>query len=365
MLRSLVSNLRPAIGYNLPRMLARFLALAAFFTAVLVGLHGCAGGGATLTGYLITPNPAVVVIGRTLQLTAIPVGTKIDQVAWSVVGGAANGTVSASGLYTAPGTPGTYTVKVASKSNSSVSGTIAVDVTPGVAVTVTGPMPMPRVLTNSSVNLTANVTGDANTAVTWQVLTPGGGSVSAAGVYTAPATAGSYAVQATSVADPTKSGSFLASVFGSASVRLKIEGKSDITMQLDPISAPLTSANLVTLINKGFYDGIIFHRYEVGFVIQGGDPLTKTLPLTDPSIGTGGPGYTIPFETNNLNHIKYALAMASTGAMVGGGSQFYITLAPQPSLDGSYCVFGFVTGGHAVVDSLRRGDKIVQAIVEP
>ena len=135
--------------------------------------------------------------------------------------------------------------------------------------------------------------------------------------------------------------------------------------RLDPAQAPITSANFVTLVNKGFYDGIKFHRYVAGFVIQGGDPQTKTLPIDDPAIGTGGPGDTIPFEANSLLHLKYSLAMASTGVMVGGGSQFYICLEDQPTLDGKYAVFGTTTSGQAIVDALRVGDTILSAITIP
>ncbi|MER3496784.1 MAG: peptidylprolyl isomerase, partial [Armatimonadota bacterium] len=101
---------------------------------------------------------------------------------------------------------------------------------------------------------------------------------------------------------------------------MEIEGRGEIIVALHPSEAPNTCANFVSLINESFYDGIIFHRYEPGFVVQGGDPLTKTLPLTDPSIGTGGPGYTIPFESNNLRNEKYSLAMARAQDLNSGGS---------------------------------------------
>ncbi len=113
---------------------------------------------------------------------------------------------------------------------------------------------------------------------------------------------------------------------------------------LDGKSAPLTVANFIKLSNQGFYNGLKFHRVVQGFMIQGGDPKGD---------GTGGPGYTIPAEIK-LKHTIGAIAMARTGDQVNptkasSGSQFYVTLAPQPSLDGQYTVFGYVTSGMDVV----------------
>lgn len=129
--------------------------------------------------------------------------------------------------------------------------------------------------------------------------------------------------------------------------------KGDIVVQLDASAAPLTVNNFVFLAEQGFYDGLTFHRVEPGFVIQGGDP-TGT--------GSGGPGYTVPAEIQ-LPHIEGAIAMARRGDQVNptrasSGSQFYVTLAPTPFLDGGYTAFGQVIEGMEVVQSIAVGDVI-------
>ena len=128
--------------------------------------------------------------------------------------------------------------------------------------------------------------------------------------------------------------------------------KGDITVELDPSAAPQTVNNFVYLAQNGFYDGLTFHRVEPGFVIQGGDPLGN---------GTGGPGYNVPPEIQ-LKHEEGAIAMARQGGPAettpSSGSQFYITLAPQPNLDSQYTVFGKTTGGMDVVKQIAPGDTI-------
>ena len=121
----------------------------------------------------------------------------------------------------------------------------------------------------------------------------------------------------------------------------------DIELELFEDAAPNTVANFITLIEKKFYDGVLFHRIIANFMIQGGDPQGN---------GTGGPGYTIPDElTNNKNkHNQYALSMAKTQAPDSGGSQFFIVTNKQgtPHLDGVHTVFGKVTKGFEAVDKL-------------
>jgi cyclophilin family peptidyl-prolyl cis-trans isomerase len=159
-----------------------------------------------------------------------------------------------------------------------------------------------------------------------------------------------------------------------------VTDKGSITIELDAAKAPKTVANFVKLVSMGFYDGLRVHRVEAGFVVQAGDPLTKGLSgpelkaildrrqagapkSTDPAIGTGGPGWTIPFEKNDLLHDRGVIAMARSQDPDSAGSQFYITLGPAHFLDGSYVVFGKVTQGMDVVDRLAVGDKIVSATV--
>lgn len=134
--------------------------------------------------------------------------------------------------------------------------------------------------------------------------------------------------------------------------------KGDITCALDPKAAPLGVTNFRQLADKDFYKDLTFHRVEPGFVIQGGDPQGD---------GRGGPGYTIAAEIG-LSHVKGALAWARLPDQINprkrsSGSQFYITLAPTPFLDGEYSVFGKVTGGLDVVDRIAVGDKILGVTV--
>lgn len=136
--------------------------------------------------------------------------------------------------------------------------------------------------------------------------------------------------------------------------------KGDVVVSLDASAAPEHVNNFIFLSNQGFYDGLTFHRVEPGFVIQGGDPEGS---------GQGGPGYTIPGEFD-LTHIEGALAMARLPDQVNpdrasSGSQFYITLAPTPFLDGQYSVFGKVETGMEVVQSIQVGDVIERIIIEP
>lgn len=127
--------------------------------------------------------------------------------------------------------------------------------------------------------------------------------------------------------------------------------KGDIKATMYAIKAPLTSANFLNLAKRDYYDGIVFHRVVPNFVIQGGDP-TGT--------GRGGPGYTIENEIDpDLLHDDAGIfSMARKPQPDTAGSQFFITHNETPHLDGGYSVFGKVTEGQDVVDSIRVGDKI-------
>ncbi len=125
-----------------------------------------------------------------------------------------------------------------------------------------------------------------------------------------------------------------------------------IELELYPQHAPKTVNNFVFLAGKGFYDGLSFHRVISNFMIQGGDP-TGT--------GGGGPGYRFEDEVaeNPLKHEKGVISMANAGPNTNG-SQFFITHAPQPHLNGKHTVFGKVVVGQDVVDSIREGDQMEQ-----
>ena len=131
--------------------------------------------------------------------------------------------------------------------------------------------------------------------------------------------------------------------------------KGTIKFELYETEAPITTKNFIDLAQKGFYNGLTFHRVIRGFMIQGGCPKGD---------GTGGPGYTIRDEFHpKLKHTKGAVSMANAGPNTGG-SQFFITEAPQPHLDGKHSVFGQVRDGQNVVESIKKGDKIIKVTIQ-
>jgi len=126
-----------------------------------------------------------------------------------------------------------------------------------------------------------------------------------------------------------------------------------IEIHLDVVEAPLTTASFVDLARRGFYDGLVFHRVEPGFVVQGGCPRGD---------GNGGPGYALRCEITRRPYGRGAVGMALSGKDTGG-SQFFITLSPQPHLDGGFTLFGQVVAGMDAVDRIRPGDVIEQVEV--
>lgn len=128
--------------------------------------------------------------------------------------------------------------------------------------------------------------------------------------------------------------------------------RGTITVRLACPQAPMTCLNFLTLASQGFFDGLTFHRVVPDFVIQGGDPKGD---------GSGGPGYAIRDEINRLRYARGVVGMALAGPDTGG-SQFFITLSPQPHLDGGYTAFGEVTGGAEVLDQIRLGDRIEKVV---
>jgi peptidyl-prolyl cis-trans isomerase B (cyclophilin B) len=129
--------------------------------------------------------------------------------------------------------------------------------------------------------------------------------------------------------------------------------KGVINLELFGEDAPNTVKNFVDLSEKGFYDGLNFHRVISNFMIQGGCPN---------GVGNGGPGYKIKCEINPNLHEAGSLSMAHAGPNTGG-SQFFICHAPQPHLDGLHTVFG-KTSDMDVVNAIRQGDKILSVKIE-
>jgi peptidyl-prolyl cis-trans isomerase B (cyclophilin B) len=134
-------------------------------------------------------------------------------------------------------------------------------------------------------------------------------------------------------------------------ITITMENGDVMKGELYPDIAPNTVNNFVSLVKKGFYDGLTFHRVIPGFMIQGGCPL---------GTGTGGPGYQIPGEfsangfENNLAHTPGVLSMARAQHPDSAGSQFFIMHKTSPHLDGQYAAFGRITEGLNVVDKIAN-----------
>ena len=131
--------------------------------------------------------------------------------------------------------------------------------------------------------------------------------------------------------------------------------RGNITIEMFEDEAPNTVANMISLIEKGYYDGLNFHRVISGFMIQGGCPH---------GTGTGGPGYDFDDECapSRRHDSAGVLSMANAGPGTNG-SQFFITHAPTPHLDGKHTVFGKVTEGQEVVDEIKQGDVMQTVLV--
>src|SRR5690242_11714361 len=139
---------------------------------------------------------------------------------------------------------------------------------------------------------------------------------------------------------------------------ITMEKGGEIVLEFWPQDAPRHVENFVKLVNQKFYDGQRVHRVEPNFVVQFGDPQSKTLPLDDPRMGSGGPGYTIKAEFNKRPFERGVLGMARTDDPDSAGSQVYIMLGPAPFLNGKYTAFGKVASGMGVVDQIKVGDRI-------
>lgn len=181
---------------------------------------------------------------------------------------------------------------------------------------------------------------------------------------------------------------------GKATVVMTVKG-APISIELDGTNAPITAGNFVDLVQKGVYDGLVFHRVvrePQPFVVQGGDPQGKDPKFPTARLGTGGfidpktaqeryipleiqakgaasPTYSATLEQAKvvakpvLLHSRGAVAMARSNAPDSASAQFYFTLTDLPFLDGSYAVFGYVKQGMEVVDQIEAGDRIEKATV--
>lgn len=168
---------------------------------------------------------------------------------------------------------------------------------------------------------------------------------------------------------------------GKATVEMVVKGKT-IIVEVDGDKAPVTAGNFVDLVQRGFYDGLSFHRVVLEptpFVAQGGDPKgngtggfvdpatkrDRNIPLEILAQGADKPTYgrTLRTKPPALKHTRGAIAMARSQAPDSASSQFYFALADLAFLDGNYAVFGYVTQGMDAVDGIRQGDRITSAKV--
>lgn len=161
---------------------------------------------------------------------------------------------------------------------------------------------------------------------------------------------------------------FLISPQGAANPRvsMEIENRGKLVIELFPKDAPKTVEHFLDLVKKGFYNNVRFHRVENKprpFIAVTGDPLTKTLPLDDARVGTGGSGKKIPFEKNNVPFLNGTLGLVRDEKDINSGdSQFFICIGNQRFLDGKYVAFGRVVEGLDIVPKIQLGDRVVRMV---
>jgi len=297
--------------------------IIAFFSLMTLSLAGCSLAGSQAAtspavNLSLSPTSASVQTGHTQQFTATVTGSSNTAVTWSASGGS----ISSSGMYTAPSTAGSYLVKATSMADStaSASATVTVTTTPVVSVTISPPSA--SVLINGTQQFTATVSGSSNTAVTWSAT---GGSVSSSGLYTAPSAAGTFTVKATSAADNTKSASATVSV---------------TTTPVVAISISPTSASILTNATRQFTA-----------TVTGSSNTAVTWSATGGSVSGSGL-YTAPNTTGTFT-VKATSAAdntksASASVTVSAAVQHTVTLnwtASASSVSGYNVYRGTVSGG--------------------
>lgn len=141
--------------------------------------------------------------------------------------------------------------------------------------------------------------------------------------------------------------------------------KGEIVFELLGKEGPRAASNFAYLVEHKFYDGIIFHRVEPGFVVQAGDPQTKDPNVPQAFWGTGGPGYMFEDDPVNIDYYKQGtVAMANTMRPGTNGSQFFIMKEDSQTLPKQFSVFGNVVKGMDIVNKIEVGDKIIAATIE-
>ncbi len=264
-----------------------------------LGCPGGSGPGPQRVSIAISPKTASVAFGGNQAFSTTVTGTSDTAVTWSVQEGAAGGTITNSGVYTAPAMAGTYHVVATSVASSSSSATAVVTVTP---VVVAISPATASLVPDGSQTFTATVTGAANTAVTWSVKEgAAGGTITNAGVYTAPMTAGTYHVVATSVASPTD--------FGTATITVHP------VVTINPTSATITLGQMqaFTATVTGSTNAAV--RWSVQGGARGGT-ITKAGVYTAPNV----PGIYHVMATSQADTSQRAIATVTVQAGSASGT---------------------------------------------
>lgn len=162
---------------------------------------------------------------------------------------------------------------------------------------------------------------------------------------------------------------------GAVQVEMEIAGRGTFLLELYPKAAPKTVEHFVSLCKSGFYNGILVHRVEPGFVFQAGDPTSKSVDAAklkgktsnevaeEFGLGKGGSGQSVPLEAK-LPNSAMSVGLARSSDPNSGDSQFYVNLSSNSSLDGKYCSFGRVIGGQDLASKVQIGDKITRMTVK-
>lgn len=149
---------------------------------------------------------------------------------------------------------------------------------------------------------------------------------------------------------------------GETVMKIAIEGRGNIFVHLYTKEAPKATAHIIKLAKANFYDGQRFHKVIKSprpFLVQVGDPDSKTKNIDDPSLGSGGTGTRVPYEQNSLSNEEGMVGLATLSKdRDSGDSQFYMLLAPAKFLDGSYTVFGKIVQGKDILQKIEKGDRV-------
>ena len=180
----------------------------------------------------------------------------------------------------------------------------------------------------------------------------------------------------TAAASPDRTKAYDSFKQGAVRVKMEVEERGTMTLELYPQAAPKTVAHFTNLVKKGFYDGILFHRVIENFMAQTGDPESKKYKPTDLlgmtseavgekyHLGMAGSGQTVPLEIK-LPHLIYSVGLARSGEPNSGDSQFFISTVDNARLDPDYCAFGMVVAGQDVVGKIQIGDRIKHMSMAP